>query len=348
MGAQRGLQVAIAFAGLALIGGLGVVSVAHSGSRQSCAPTWKLVRGPGLDRSGIASLDGTSGNHVWGVGSVRSGPRPGALILHWNGHRWRRAKAPTGGRFAELRDIAALAHGDAWAVGLGSENELVLRWNGRRWRSVAVPAGRYASLWGVSESAPNNVWVVGTDESGWLVLHWNGRRWERVAPPSFPSIEFSYLWGVLTFGPNNVWIAGDSPDPSEAGVLAQWNGSRWRVFITPGPASVGSLSATAPNDIWAAGGWQTGAVGFYHWDGRRWEFVTPPVRDFSTDIAAVSRGNAWAVRPLMHWSGHRFTRVRTMKFDGFNTVAAISAVDIWAAGTAAGSNRRARFAHYSC
>jgi len=76
--------------------------------------------------------------------------------------------------------------------------------------------------------------------------------------------------------------------------------------------------------------------------------VTPPVRDFSTDIAAVSRGNAWAVRPLMHWSGHRFTRVRTMKFDGFNTVAAISAVDIWAAGTAAGSNRRARFAHYSC
>lgn len=347
MGPKRALQAGTAVAGLALIGGWGVGAVAHSGSPLSCAPSWKLVRGPGVDQSEIASVDGTSGNDVWAVGSVRSG-RGGALILHWDGQRWQRVRAWAGRGFAELRDVAVVTRRNAWAVGLGSVSALVLRWNGRRWRSVAVPSGPDGSLWGVSASAPNNVWAVGTDRSGWLILHWNGRRWRRVAPPSFPSSEFSYLKGVLTFAPNNVWIAGDSPDRSEAGVLAQWNGSRWRVFITPGPASVGSLSATAPNNIWAAGGWQTGEVGFYHWNGRRWEFVTPPVRDFSTDIAAVSRRKAWAVRPLMQWSHRRFTRVRTMKFDGFNTVAAISAVDIWAAGTSAGSNRRAVFAHYSC
>lgn len=348
MGRKRALQAGIAIASLALAGGWGVVAVAHSGSPLSCAPTWKLVRGPGIAQSGIASVDGTSGNDVWAVGSVGSGPRQGALILHWNGRRWRRATAPTGGRFAELRDVAAIARRDAWAVGLANEGGLVLRWNGRRWRSVAIPAGPYASLWGVSASASNNVWAVGTEKSGWLVLHWNGRRWRRVAPPSFPSSEFSYLRGVLTFAPNDVWIAGDSPEVDEAGALAHWNGSTWRVFITPGPASVGSLSATARNDIWAAGGWETGEVGFYHWDGRRWAFVAPPVRDFSTDIAAVSRREVWAARPLIHCSGRRFKRVRTMNFDGFNTVAAISAVDIWAAGTAAGSNRRAVFAHYSC
>jgi hypothetical protein len=257
-------------------------------------------------------------------------------------------RAWAGRGFAELRDVAAIARRDAWAVGLGNEGALMLRWNGRRWPLVAMPAGLDASLWGVSASASNNVWAVGTDRSGWLVLHWDGRRWRRVAPPSFPSSEFSYLRGVLTFAPDDVWIAGDSPDVDEAGALAHWNGSKWRVFITTGPASVGSLSATARNDIWAAGGWEAGEVGFYRWDGRRWAFVTPPVRDFSTDIAAVSRRNVWAVRPLMHWSGRRFRRVGTMKFDGFDTVAAISAVDIWAAGTAGGSNGRAVFAHYSC
>jgi hypothetical protein len=344
---RRCLQAGVAVTCLALIGGWGVIAVAHSGTQLSCAPTWKFVRGPGIDQSGIASLDGTSGNDVWAVGSVRSGRR-GALILHWNGQRWRRTRAWAGRGFAELRDVAAVTRRNAWAVGLGDANELVLRWNGRRWRSVDVPAGLDASLWGVSASASNNVWTVGTDRSGWLILNWNGRRWRRLAPPSFPSTEFSYLKGVITFAPNDVWIAGDSPGRSEAGALAHWNGSTWQVFITPGPASVGSLSATARNDIWATGGWQTGEVGFYHWDGRRWAFLMPPVRDFSTDITAVSRRDAWAVRPLMRWRGRGFRRVKSMRFDGFNTVTAISAVDVWAAGTASGSNRRAVFAHYSC
>ena len=115
-------------------------------------------------------------------------------ILHWNGKRWTRAKAPNPGHSGSmLFGAVCVSAPDCWAVGNyrsamdGVINQAV-HWNGTRWSLVHTPdpggtgAGGLNVLLSARCTAWNNCWAVGSYESapGTLqneILHWNGTNW---------------------------------------------------------------------------------------------------------------------------------------------------------------------------
>src|SRR5207247_1377213 len=100
-------------------------------------------------------------------------------------------------------------------------------------------------------------------------------------------------------------------------VFAHWDGSGWH-FVpaakfesTIGAPGVGALSGSSSTDLWAVGGTRGGDA-LMHWDGRRWTAfrISEPrtARYSTTDVAVVTRRDAWLVSPPAHWDGRRWTR----------------------------------------
>ena len=61
--------------------------------------------------SGVAAV---SARNAWAVGESAGGK---ALILHWNGTRWRQVPLPSLTRYSSLSGVAATSARNAWAVG---------------------------------------------------------------------------------------------------------------------------------------------------------------------------------------------------------------------------------------
>ena len=92
------------------------------------------------------------------------------LLLHWNGHSWKRVSSPNLGGAPgrdSLGGVTVTSAGNAWAVGSydnGAEPEhtLLLHWDGHHWKSVTGPhVGTESELFAVSASSATNMWAVG-------------------------------------------------------------------------------------------------------------------------------------------------------------------------------------------
>src|SRR5439155_17640718 len=112
----------------------------------------------------------------------------GSVAWHWDGTAWRSVPLPTKG--PDLWSVAALAPGDAWAVGsrdrglLLQSRALIEHWNGARWSVARLPRLGAAMLYSVSAAGPQSVWAVGATFHGNhagdfvphatrpLLLHW--------------------------------------------------------------------------------------------------------------------------------------------------------------------------------
>jgi hypothetical protein len=129
----------------------------------------------------------------------------------------------------------------------------------------ADPLCAYLSVTG---TGPSDVWVAGADDGqGGMALHFDGTSWTRLAVPWRDD-----LWWVHQFGPNHVMFAGN-----QATVL-EWDGTELKRHLTPGIArdTVYGLWGSAPDDVWAVGGW-AGRWGFlWHYDGETWQDVQLP------------------------------------------------------------------------
>jgi hypothetical protein len=114
-----------------------------------------------------------------------------------------------------------------------------------------------------------------------------------------------------------------------------------------------AVAAVAPNDVWAAGYWNTnpGYTGsglplFEHWDGAAWHVVPSPNVGGGQiwGLAAVASNDVWAVGELTtertlveHWNGSSWSRVQAPYGNSLGwlfAVSARSANDVWAAGAA--------------
>jgi hypothetical protein len=211
---------------------------------------WKRVPSP--DPGGASVLTGvaaTSASNAWAVGQSGevAGPRqgpgrlvrgPGArlaaarqrassaatgnptLILHWDGHSWKRVPSPSPGTgFNELSAVGVTSATRAWAVGtIGTGNRdqtLILRWDGHSWKRVASPnpggSGADNVLSGVTGPATNAAWAVGVTSHGsteqTLILHWNGHSWQKVTSPDVGTSR-NALFAVAASSPSNVWSVG--------------------------------------------------------------------------------------------------------------------------------------------
>ena len=223
------------------------------------------------------------------------------------------------------------------------------------WRLVAGPnpTWRYNQLRALAVVSAADVWAVGTASGRPLAAHWDGSAWS-VAPMPNTGLNTVTLYGAAALGPNDVWAVGSgyTANGDEQTLIVHWDGSAWRRVPSPNPGTysnaLSSVTAIAPDDVWAAGTSYTegGAVTpilIVHWDGRAWSRVAAPwvVPGDLRALDAVAADDIWAVgvvgeEPLtLHWDGTAWSQVFLPRLAGhtsLSSVAAIAADDVWAVG----------------
>lgn len=227
---------------------------------------WGVVRSPNVGSKAniLHAVAVAAPDDVWAVGrgnssSLQSGR---ALIEHWDGTAWRVVKSPrTGGGFAELNGVAALAPDDVWAVGSARSRTLAMHFDGSSWTVVPAPggSGNPQALAAVAGTSANDVWAVGFAGSRTLSEHWDGSAWTVVASTngSRPSNVYA---GVASLGPSDTWTVGSTFDPIMANdrtLSARADGASWSALATPNPSteydSLLAVHGLAAGDIWAVG-----------------------------------------------------------------------------------------------
>ncbi len=227
----------------------------------------------------------------------------------------------------------------------GTFKTLAMHWNGTAWTitPTANPAAGANQLKKVVAIAANDVWSIGGHGQSYT-MRWNGSAWAQVPLPPITSQGSSgvtnYLEDIAAVSSNDIWMVGavDSMDGKTATLTMHWDGAQWTQIPSPnvpdagrGNASQGleSVVALAPNNVWAAGQYRSGATMrtlIMHWDGAQWSIVPTPNgpsgNGWLHGIAAASANDIWAVgeysstakeavaaaRSLaLHWDGVSWT-----------------------------------------
>jgi hypothetical protein len=329
-----------------------------------------LVTSPNVTRSNLLATSASAPSDVWAVGFTDTAPnfifQP--LIEHFDGTSWKvvpSAPLPAGAA-GKLLSVSALSSSDVWAVGeritksIAADREifttLVEHWNGTEWSIITSPNGvNGGALTSVAAISGNNAYAVGHTGSpgpgqGNLIEHWDGTSWSIVLATSNPlgSSVQSGLSSVSADAANDVWAVGFNNQQVGPEVL-HFDGHTWSTVPTPTKTirivvhgitmtetiggSFNSVTALAPNDVWAVGSGRSFLAPFTpgafieHWDGTKWSFVPSPsppptslgAQAFLTGVAAVSANDIWAVGAFPdpttgidhtlteHWDGTRWS-----------------------------------------
>jgi hypothetical protein len=291
---------------------------------------WTIVpapQPPGTTAS-LSAVSAFSSSDVWAVGSTQLGDAPlQTFTEHWDGQQWTVVPSPSLAMIGaypannRLADVVAIAPNDVWAVGTATTivagEALILHWDGSRWKIVKNPGGnpRFydANLLGITALSANDIWAVGqttTSEEHNMIQHWNGTKWSIVPSPHF-NTNVDFLYSVSAISATDIWAVGTFTIPNAEGspyqnAIMHWNGTSWSIVSSPQPDDwlniLTSVTAIAPNDVWAVGEIGTGtgyeAPETLHWDGTSWSVVPVPGGSQSTallGVAAVSSTDVWAV-----------------------------------------------------
>jgi hypothetical protein len=156
---------------------------------------WVTVSLPdiGGDNTTLAHVYARARDDVWAVGAQGDS----ALVMHFDGNRWRRVAVPHGGvADAEngLRAVTAVSAGDVWAVGAACVpvvdgaacQPLILHLSGGVWRVVPTAGDHGTNLQDVVARSSDDVWAVGYDlpqggQEANYVEHWDGQRFATVS-----------------------------------------------------------------------------------------------------------------------------------------------------------------------
>lgn len=213
---------------------------------------WRLVRSPSVPDhlNTLTGVVAIAPDDAWAVGTLTDfQPGAEAILLHWNGDRWSRAKNACG---SYLTEIDALSSSEIWATG-GSE---ACHFDGRRWMNIRLdpPNNPQDSLAmrDLTIVSPSDVWAVGLEYStcgegqvciGGAIEHWNGKAW------SYITGSVPLLYGVDSAGPANVYAVGLGIGPA----IIHNGGSGWE--LVPNGYEVAELRSVAvgANGSWAVG-----------------------------------------------------------------------------------------------
>ncbi len=237
----------------------------------------------------LYALAAVSAHDIWAVGSDETSR---ALLLHWDGVRWRAVPGPTGPG-TDLYAVAAVSSTDVWAVGNGAT---IAHWNGKTWRHFPFPPGGnpkglptgggavFIVLKALTVVSAHDIWAAGSYDagccragSGPVALHWNGTTWQRIPIPGIPNSVVTdaaglFLTGVAAVSTHDVWAV--SIDGAE-----HWNGTQWRVVPSPiHLAGLVAVAAISTGNVWAVGfgGDPAYETAIEHWNGTRWTIVPSP------------------------------------------------------------------------
>lgn len=107
--------------------------------------------------TGIDTASALSPRDIWAIGSARS---PQDSVVHYNGKRWQRVRAPALAG-ASFNDILALSPASVWVVGDhpgGQAPHLLLHFNGKSWSRVRMPGNGRALR--IASDGAGGFWVL--------------------------------------------------------------------------------------------------------------------------------------------------------------------------------------------
>jgi hypothetical protein len=175
-------------------------------------------------------------------------------------------------------------------------------------------------------SGPNDVWAVGYRDDNAvttpMIEHYDGSVWTEIATP----IVFEGVWALR---PDLAHAVGGVESD---GLVYVWDGAAWtqahRVVNDPdvyGNSNLHSVWASAPNDVWVAGG-----RGIYRFDGQQWAFVY--ALQSADLVMGTSPSDVWASAryggDLHHFDGSTWKRVPTEVDAG--SLWSIAPAEVWA------------------
>jgi hypothetical protein len=288
-----------------------------------CGPAWRIVTSPNSSPNTniLFGVVGTSTSDGWTVGTYYDQNFTAqTLIEHWDGSAWTTSSSPNPGSTGnQLNAVAALAPGDAWAVGFSTDansiaSTLVEHWNGASWNVVPSPnnGGNGSYLQSIAALATNNVWAVGyyidanlVNET--LVEHWDGTSWNLVNSPN-RGIDGSQLYGIAAVSAGDIWAVGNSGQGNGVLTLTEhWDGTAWSIINSPNPGTSGNYLqgvavVSGVPDIWS--------VGYYYvsghprtlierWDGSNWNIVPSPnvgtIGDSLFSVSGSAANDVWTI-----------------------------------------------------
>jgi hypothetical protein len=142
---------------------------------------WRTVQTPAPVGSTLSSVSVRTRNDVWIGGTSPQGP----LLMHWNGHTWRRFTFPASqienGNI--IHKIVAVSRTQVWAL-RGTTPTSLMSWNGTAWTERELP-GKVGSL-AVSSDGKGGAWVLPyalSSDTRTTYLHWTGGTWVRFLGP---------------------------------------------------------------------------------------------------------------------------------------------------------------------
>lgn len=150
---------------------------------------------------------------------------------------------------------AALAMQSGLAAGATSDQPL---------KPLGPPPDNCGVLISVAVLSGTNAWGVGESCNGptGLIEHWDGRQVIRAHVPQTPAAGDEEYHGVAAAGPSNIWAVGG--DSGDVGLIAHYNGTKWRLMPGPTANSVGSylweVRLAANGDAWITGEVGNGAA----------------------------------------------------------------------------------------
>jgi hypothetical protein len=213
--------------------------------------------------------------------------------MHFEGQFWNTVPTPVTNTLIRAWSNAP---DDTWALGLSQTNPplpaVVIRWDGQAWKLVTgVPTDEYIDIWG---TGPTAMWiatptrVLAFDGSAWTpvgtvtgtpialrgtgpsdlwlatregpLLHYKGAGWVATDSPAGANIEF-----LDANATDDVWAIGYATGDPGTAVIAHYDGTAWRQWVTPQDHE-NVVASSAPNDAWV------GAIDgvMHHWDGVAW------------------------------------------------------------------------------
>lgn len=326
-----------------VIGGPRVGNAVQVYAAAGGAGCWSVVPTPAINAqySEITAMSAPAADNVWVVGSASSasaGGNAGAFAMRYNGSGWQVTSTKVVSEAYVLRDVAAVAPDDVWAVGSfayavpkpGNERgKLILHWDGKAWKvSLKGNVGELNGIWATSA---DDIWVVGeSGRSGQggvaVVHHWDGSAWSETP------IGTQYLNDVTALSADDVWVAGSA--------IYHWDGRQWAISKAEIREKYGLLEVGA-RDVWAVGQGAAGSEAL-HWNGQDWSALAT-VADTQAQLRSVAGYGAndlWAAGGyeggalLAHWDGSKWAGVPN-PIPGFHTeLNSVIKVgnDLWAGG----------------
>ena len=147
------------------------------------------------------------------------------------------------------------------------------------WRVYGVPGlSHYSDITGIYMVSTREGW--GCVDNG-EIIRFDGPKW-RVFCSSNTETMYEHLLSMSFSGPTDGWVVGYRYDvhadyDDRSPIVLHYDGVKWREVAAPPSASLATVYALAPDDVWAGG-----SDGFFHYDGSSWTHYRA-----ASDITAV-------------------------------------------------------------